>query len=95
MIFSMPAGALPQRLLTAVRALARQEFDGLHRYALAVHTDEPRPHVHMVIRAPRDNELVRLNIRKPQLRKWREGFAHHLLAQGVAAQAMWWREPQQ
>jgi len=59
MIFSMPAGAPPQKLLTAVRALARQEFDGLHRYALAVHTDEPRPHVHMVIRAPRDNELVR------------------------------------
>jgi hypothetical protein len=47
-LFSMPPGAPRDKLLTAVRNLAQQEFADRHRYALALHTDEratpPRPH---------------------------------------------------
>jgi hypothetical protein len=35
----------------------------------------------------RSEEGVRINIRKPMLRRWREEFARHLRALGVAAKA--------
>lgn len=57
-----------------------------HRYALALHTDEPHPHVHLVLKAVSERG-VRLNIRKATLREWRREFARHLRAQGVAANA--------
>ena len=34
-----------------------------HRYAMVLHTDEPHPHVHMVVKAVSE-EGVRLNIQK-------------------------------
>jgi Relaxase/Mobilisation nuclease domain len=86
-IFSMPAGTPPQGLLSAVRSFAREEFGQEHRYALALHTDEPHPHVHMIIRAMKEGQLVRLNIRKPLLHRWRQEFARHLCIQGVPAKA--------
>ncbi len=86
LIFSMPAGTRPERLLAAVRSFAQEEFDLKHRYALALHTDEPHPHVHVVVKAM-SQEGVRLNIRKATLRKWRQAFACQLRAQGVAAKA--------
>jgi hypothetical protein len=91
-IFSMPVGTSPERLLAAVRNFGQEEFQHEHRYALALHTDEPHPHVHMVVRAMKQGKFVRLNIRKPLLRKWREAFARHLSAQGVAAKATSWTE---
>ncbi len=91
-LFSMPTGTPPEKLLAAVRNFAEEEFKHQHRYALALHTDEPHPHVHLVVRAMKDKELLRLNIRKPLLRKWRQAFARHLRAQGVAAEATSWRE---
>jgi hypothetical protein len=90
LIFSMPAGTSPDKLLAAVRNFACEEFEPEHRYALALHTDEPHPHVHVVVRAAMSGELRRLNIRKPMLRKWRKAFAHHLRAVGVAAKATQW-----
>jgi hypothetical protein len=87
LIFSMPAGTPAQKLLSAVRRFAEEEFGGVHRYALALHTDEPHPHVHAVLRAMKEGQLTRLNIRKPLLRKWRQDFARHLCEQGVAAKA--------
>ena len=83
-LFSMPAGTPPDRLLAAVRAFVLERFAPTHRYALALHTDEPHPHVHLVVKA-RGEEGVRLNTRKPMLRHWREEFARHLRAHGVAA----------
>ncbi len=76
-IFSMPAGTPPDRLLAAVRDFAQNEYAPKHRYALALHTDEPHPHVHVVMKAISE-EGERLNIRKATLREWRKAFARHL-----------------
>ena len=86
-LFSMPAGTPPGTLLAAVRNFAQEQFADRHRYALALHTDEPHPHVHMVLKATAEGRLYRLNIRKPMLREWRQAFARHLCALGVPAQA--------
>jgi hypothetical protein len=85
-LFSMPAGTPPKAVLAAVRNFAREEFGAKHRYAMVLHTDEPHPHVHMVVKALSE-EGVRLNIQKTTLRSWRREFARHLRAQGVAANA--------
>jgi len=64
----------------------RDEFGAKHRYAMVLHTDEPHPHVHMVVRAM-GFDGRRLNIRKDTLREWRREFARHLREQGVPANA--------
>jgi len=51
-----------------------------------LHTDEPHPHVHVVLRAMSE-QGTRLNIRKATLRHWRAEFARHLRALGVPANA--------
>lgn len=86
LMFSMPAGTPPDKLLAAVRAFAREEFALTHRYAMVLHTDEPHPHVHMVVKAVSE-QGVRLNIRKATLREWRREFARHLRENGIAANA--------
>jgi Relaxase/Mobilisation nuclease domain len=86
MIFSMPAGTPPKKVLAAVKNLAREEFGAKHRYAMVLHTDEPHPHVHLVVRAM-GYDGQRLNIRKATLREWRREFAWHLREQGVEANA--------
>lgn len=85
-LFSMRPGTPPKKVLEAVNNFAREEFGLKHRYAMVLHTDEPHPHVHMVIKAVSEQGL-RLNIRKATLREWRWGFARHLRALGVAANA--------
>jgi uncharacterized membrane protein len=87
LVLSMPAGTAPDRLLAASRDFARDEFALQHRYALVLHTDQDHPHVHLVVRAHRLDGEGRLNIRKPDLRLYREQFARHLRSQGVAANA--------
>jgi hypothetical protein len=86
LMFSMPAGTPPDRVLAAVKNFAREEFGLKHRYAMVLHTDEPHPHVHMVVKAISE-QGVRLNIRKSTLREWRREFARHLRALGIAANA--------
>jgi hypothetical protein len=86
LIFSMPAGTPPEKVQAAVRNFAREEFALKHRYVMALHTDEPHPHVHLVLKA-RSEEGQRLYLRKATLRQWREGFASHLRALGAAANA--------
>ena len=68
LILSMPSGTPPEKLLEAARNFAQEQLAPLHRYALALHTDERHPHVHLVLRAMNENG-VRLNIRKPMLRE--------------------------
>lgn len=85
-IFSMPAGTPPDKLLAAVRDFARKEYAPKHRYALALHTDEPHPHVHVVVRAINE-EGERLNIRKATLRYWRKAYARLLRNHTIAAKA--------
>jgi type IV secretory pathway VirD2 relaxase len=86
LVFSMPAGTPPQKVLSAVKNFAREEFGAKHRYAMVLHTDEPHPHVHLVVKAL-GADGKRLNIRRATLRHWRGEFARHLRAQGVAANA--------
>lgn len=86
LIFSMPAGTPPQKVLAAARDFAREEFGLKHRYAMVLHTDEPHPHVHVVVKAIGEDG-VRLNIRKATLRQWRQEFARQLRVHGVEATA--------
>ena len=85
-MLSMPPGTPAKGVLEAARNFAREEFALKHRYALVLHTDEPHPHVHLVVKAVSE-QGVRLNIRKATLREWRREFARHLGAQGIAANA--------
>lgn len=92
-VFSMPAGTDELAVKRAVRDFAAQEFAG-HRYVMALHTydtdpdPEPskHPHVHLVVKA-RGLDGTRLNPRKADLQRWREGFAEALREHGVEAAA--------
>jgi hypothetical protein len=86
LMFSMPPGTPADKVLGAVRNFAREEFWGQHRYALTLHTDEPHPHVHLVLKAVSE-QGVRLNIKKATLRHWRSEFARNLRLLGVEANA--------
>jgi Relaxase/Mobilisation nuclease domain len=85
-LFSMPAGTPPAKVFTTVQNLCREEFALKHRYAMASHTDEPHPHVHVVIKAISE-QGVRLNIRNAIRRQSRSDFVRHLSALGVPADA--------
>lgn len=86
LMFSMPPGTPPGKVLGAVRNFAREQFALQHRYAFVLHTDEPHPHVHLVLKAVSE-QGVRLNIKKATLRHWRSEFARQLRLSGVAANA--------
>lgn len=85
-IFSMPGGTDASKVFKAVEKLMREEFAHTHRYAMVLHTDEPHPHVHVVIKVVSE-QGDRLNIRKVTLRHWRRQFASNLRELGVAANA--------
>ena len=85
-VFSMPPGTNPNKVLSAVQNLCREEFALKHRYAMALHTDDAHPHVHVVLKA-RSEQGQRLNIGKSHLKEWRVKFAYHLRELGVAANA--------
>jgi type IV secretion system T-DNA border endonuclease VirD2 len=86
LIFSMPEGTDPDKVLGAVRALAHAELSDNHDYVLALHTDTPRPHVHLTVQAE-GLDRNRFNPRPVQLNRFRERFARELRARGVAAEA--------
>lgn len=86
LIFSMPKGTPSDKLAAAVRAFALDRFALQHRYAMALHTHQGHPHVHLVVRAVSE-QGVRLDIRKATLRDWRQQFAAHLREQGISANA--------
>jgi hypothetical protein len=93
LVLSMPAGTPELALKRAVREFAAEEFSG-HQYVMALHTPttdpdpepSPHPHVHLTIKA-RALSGVRLNPRKADLQRWREGFAERLRDQGLEASA--------
>lgn len=85
-MLSMPPGTSAKGVLAAAHKFAREEFALKHRYALVLHTDEPHPHVHLVVKAVSE-QGERLNIRKDALREWRQEFARHLREQGIEANA--------
>ena len=85
-VLSMPKGTPAAVVLTASRAFAREHFALKHRYAMVLHTDQPHPHVHLVVKAMSE-QGERLHISREMLREWRREFARHLRAHGVAANA--------
>ncbi|WP_140987145.1 relaxase/mobilization nuclease domain-containing protein [Asticcacaulis tiandongensis] len=93
LVFSMPAMTDEAGLKRAVRAFAQSEFDG-HQYVFAYHTPSTDPdpdppdhaHIHLCLRME-GPDGKRLNPRKADLQRWREGFAAELRSHGVEANA--------
>jgi hypothetical protein len=85
-MLSMPRPTPPDKVLAAARAFAREHFGAKHHYAMALHTHQDHPHVHLVVKAE-GRDGLRLHIDKAMLREWREHFAELMRAQGVPANA--------
>ena len=86
LVFSMPKGTPPDKLYKAVKRFATERFGAQHRYAMALHTDQGHPHVHLVVKAMSERG-ERLNIYMATLREWRRDFARYLREFGVEANA--------
>jgi len=86
LVFSMPNGTPPEKVLRAVGDFAREKFALKHRYAMALHVDQGHPHVHLVVKAVSE-QGARLYIRPHTLREWRQAFAQYLRDLGVEANA--------
>lgn len=92
-VLSMPAGTSELAVLRAARDFAAAEFNNF-QYAMALHTIDtdpdpqpsPNPHVHLCVKAT-GFDGTRLNPRKGDLQRWREGFADCLREHGVEAAA--------
>jgi len=63
-------------------------FAGRHDYVFTLHTDTPRPHVHLAI-CSRGHAGERLNPKKADLELWRQTFAQALRDRGIEAEANW------
>ena len=85
-VLSMPKGTPASAVLSASRAFAREQFALKHRYAMVLHTDQPHPHVHLVVKAMSE-QGDRLHISREMLREWRREFSRHLRALGIDANA--------
>jgi hypothetical protein len=69
------------------RELMEPVIEHLSAQSLGIsHTDQPHPHVHMVVKAEGEDGR-RLHIDKEILREWREDFARMMREQGIAANA--------
>jgi len=82
---SMPAGTNEQGLQDAVWAFAAREFAD-HKYVGVFHGHQANPHVHLAVKV-QNRFGRRLNPRKADLQRWREGFAQALRERGIDAQA--------
>ncbi len=51
LVFSMPKHTPPDKVHAAVRKFTTEKFALQHRYAMALHTDQGHPHVHVVVKA--------------------------------------------
>ena len=91
LVLSMPTRTDPLSVQRAARDFAKREFSG-YQYAMVLHTFEtdpdphpsPHPHVHLTVKAA-GLDGVRLNPRKADLQRWREGFAEALREHGIEA----------
>lgn len=86
MIFSMPQGTDPDTVKQAVREAADRMVGDNHDYLMALHTDTPRPHVHLTVQAE-GLDRKRFDPRREDLFKFREAFAEALRSRGVEAEA--------
>jgi type IV secretory pathway VirD2 relaxase len=82
----MPARTNEIAVRDAARSFAADMFSGRHDYVFTLHTDTPRPHVHLSI-CSRSQTGERLNPKKADLELWRQTFAQALRDRGVEAEA--------
>lgn len=85
-VLSMPAPTPPDKVLAAAKTFAREKFGLQYCYAMALHTHQGHPHVHLVVRAE-GLDVPRLHIDKAMLREWRQDFARMMRDQDIAANA--------
>lgn len=85
-VLSMPPGTDRKAVTDAAREFAKTEFSGNFHYVFATHDDEKHPHVHVCVKA-QGIDGTRLNPRKTDLQRWREGFAEALREHGIEANA--------
>jgi len=85
-VLSMPPPTPPQKVLAASKTFAREKFALQHRYAMALHTHQQHPHVHLLVKAEGEDGR-RLHVDKAMLREWRQDFARMMRDQGIAANA--------
>jgi len=85
-VLSMPAPTPPDKVLAAAKTFAREKFGLKYRYAMALHTHQRHPHVHLVVKAD-SLDAPRLHIDKATLREWRQDFARMMRDQGISANA--------
>jgi type IV secretory pathway VirD2 relaxase len=85
-ILSMPARTNEIAVRDAARSFAADMFAGRHDYVFTLHTDTPRPHVHLAL-CSRGHAGERLNPKKADLELWRQAFAQALRDRGVEAEA--------
>lgn len=85
-VLSMPPGTDRKAVTDAAREFAKREFASNFHYVFATHDDEKHPHVHLCVNAQGDDG-TRLNPRKADLQRWREGFAEALREHGIEANA--------
>ncbi|MGB4068989.1 MAG: relaxase/mobilization nuclease domain-containing protein, partial [Nitrospira sp.] len=91
LVLSMPTRTDPFSVQRAARDFATREFSGF-QYAMVLHTFETdpdphpsqHPHVHLTVKAT-GLDGGRLNPRKADLQRWREGFAEALREHGIEA----------
>jgi Relaxase/Mobilisation nuclease domain len=76
-VLSMPFPTPSEKVLVAARKFAREKFALQYRYAMVLHTDQPHPHVHMVVKAESENSR-RLHIDKEMLRHTGARISHSL-----------------
>lgn len=86
MVFSMPEGINPDTVRQAVRAAADRMIGDNHDYVMALHTDTPRPHVHLTVQAE-GLDGQRFDPRREDLFNFREAFAEELRSRGVECEA--------
>jgi len=86
-ILSMPSGTPANQVREAAKIFLDEEFGNKHRYCFALHTDTDKPHVHACVLAAPVSKRKRLNPRKADLQRWREGFAEQLRELGIDANA--------
>jgi type IV secretion system T-DNA border endonuclease VirD2 len=86
MVFSMPEGTDAETVKQSVRETAERMLGDNHDFLMALHTDTPRPHVHMTVEAE-GMDGKRFDPRREDLFKFREAFAEALRSRGIECEA--------
>lgn len=86
MVLSMPPGTPENAFVDSTQEYLKKYF-GNHDYFYSFHNDTDCYHAHVVVPMV-DRNLNRINPRKADIEKWREGFAEELEIKGIPANAM-------